>query len=196
MARTRGQRRVEEAEAAGHSMTALPDELLLRVLEHAMWQYGLKWWRGALRGVSRRWRALHDGACTKLTLRNGVTDEGMHGLCARLPALTHLDLHGVTSLTEEGLRAVGGLTTLTWLFLDMSSNVTDAVLRELRHLTESPRSPSTATPTRRTWGFNTFRLCLRSPTSSSTAPPPLRRGGTHSRRPFPPYAFCREKIEQ
>ena len=51
MARTRGQRRVEEAEAAGHSMTALPDELLLRVLEHAMvGRYGLRWWRGAVRG--------------------------------------------------------------------------------------------------------------------------------------------------
>ena len=49
MARTRGQQ-VEEAEAAGHSMT-LPDELLLRVLEHAMvgWD-GLRWWRGAVRG--------------------------------------------------------------------------------------------------------------------------------------------------
>ena len=31
----------------------------------------------------------------------------MHALCGRLPALTYLNLYGVTSLTEDGLRAVG-----------------------------------------------------------------------------------------
>ena len=135
MAHTVGQR-MAEAEEAGHSMTALPDELLLRVLEHAMaGRYGPKRWRGAVRGVSRRWRALHDGACTSLHLRNGVTDEGMHGLCGRLPALTHLYLSWVTSLTAEGLRAVGGLTMLTFLNLGSCPNVTDAVLWELRDLT-------------------------------------------------------------
>ena len=118
MARTGEQQRMEEVEAAGHSMTALPDELLLRVLEHAMaGRDGLKSWSGVVRGVSRRWRALHDGACTRLRLRNGVTDEGMHALCGRLPALTHLDLFAVKSLTADGLRAVGGLTALTILNL-------------------------------------------------------------------------------
>ena len=97
---------------------------------------GEKRWRGAVRGVSRRWRALHDGACTWLDLRrNGVTDEGMHALCGRLPALKTLNLYGVTSLTADGLRAVGGLTALTFLRL-LDCNVTDAVLRELRGLTE------------------------------------------------------------
>ena len=44
----------------------LPDEVLLRVLEHGMiesypgWKNGLR----AVRGVSRRWRAVHDAACT------------------------------------------------------------------------------------------------------------------------------------
>ena len=114
----------------------LSDDLLLRVLEHAMVRRGgLKRWRGALRGVSRRWRALHDGACTRLEIWNGVTDEGMHVLCARLPALTNLDLSLVTSLTAEGLRAVGGRTTLIILDLLYCPNVTDAVLRELRDLT-------------------------------------------------------------
>jgi hypothetical protein len=141
MVHTRAQQRVEAA--AGHSMTGgsatLPDELLLRVLEHVMlgWDRG-KQWRGAVRRVSRTWRALHDGACTRLHLRNGVTDEGMHALCGRLPALKTLWLDGVTSLTADGLLAVGGLTALT--FLDLSScNVTDAVLRELRGLTELSR---------------------------------------------------------
>jgi hypothetical protein len=137
MVHTRAQQRVEAA--AEHSMTGrsatLPDELLLRVLEHVMRWRGEKRWRGGVRRVSRTWRALHDGACTWLHLRNGVTDEGMHALCGRLPALKILLLYGVTSLTADGLLAVGGLTALR--MLDLSScNVTDAVLRELRGHTE------------------------------------------------------------
>jgi Leucine-rich repeat (LRR) protein len=138
MVHTRAQRRVEAA--AEHSMTGgsatLPDELLLRVLEHVMLAWdGEKEWRGGVRGVSRTWRALHDGACTSLRMRNGVTDEVMHALCGRLPALKTLFLDGVTSLTADGLLAVGGLTALTYLNLGYC-NVTDAVLRELRGLTE------------------------------------------------------------
>jgi len=116
----------------------LPDGLLLRVLGHVLLRFGHKRWRGAVRGVSRRWRDLHDGACAWLHVRNGVTDEVMHALCGRLPALTHLILSGVKSLTVAGLRAVGGLTTLTYLSLSNCSNrrgVTDAVLWELRDLT-------------------------------------------------------------
>jgi hypothetical protein len=137
MVHTREQRVEAEVE---HSMTGgsatLPDELLLRVLEHVMLRWdGEKEWRGGVRRVSRTWRALHDGACTRLSLRNGVTDEGMHALCGRLPALKTLRLDGVTSLTADGLFAVGALTALTYLGLS-SCNVTDAVLRELRGLTE------------------------------------------------------------
>jgi len=44
-----------------------------------------------------------------------VTDE-VHALCGRLPLKT-LILDGVTSLTVDGLRAVGGLTALTCLNL-------------------------------------------------------------------------------
>jgi hypothetical protein len=126
--------------AAEHSTTGgsatLPDELLLRVLEHVMvgWR-GEKDWCGGVRGVSRTWRALHDGACTFLRLHSGVTDEGMHALCGRLPALKTLNLGRVTSLTADGLFAVGGLTALTILSLG-ACNVTDAVLRELRGLTD------------------------------------------------------------
>jgi len=114
----------------------LPDDLLLRVLEHVMlWLYGQKKWRGPLRGVNRKWRALHDGSCTKLSVRNGIADEVMHALCGRLPALAYLDLYGVKSLTSDGLRAVGGLTALTVLNLGACANVTYMVLRELRGLT-------------------------------------------------------------
>ena len=112
----------------------LPEELLRQVLGHVMlaWR-GVKEWRGSLRGVSRRWRAVHDGACQRLRVRDGMTDEVMHALCGRLPALTFLNLHEVRSLTEDGLRAVGGLTTLTKLIL-RRCNVTHVVLRELRDL--------------------------------------------------------------
>ena len=74
MVRTREQRRVEAAEEAGLSMTALPDDLLLRVLEHAMveWDWrGVAWkmWRWDVRGVSRRWRAPKRHAAPGLSLR-------------------------------------------------------------------------------------------------------------------------------
>ena len=89
-------------------------------------------WRCA--GVSRRWRALHDGACQVLRMNNGVTDEGMHALCGRLPALTYLDLNEVWSLTEDGLRAVGGLTTLDTLYLLRCPNVTDRYMKATESL--------------------------------------------------------------
>ena len=116
----------------------LPDELLLRVLEHVMMdpEDGELEWCGPVRGVSPRWRAIHDATCTWLRVRNGVTDEGMHAMCGRLPALTWLKLAGVRSLSVDELGAVGGLTALTHLHLSSCSNVTDTVLRELRGLTK------------------------------------------------------------
>ena len=117
----------------------LPEELLMRVLGHVMLRNrggGLqKWGCAGVRGVSRQWRAVHDGVCQYLRIRHGVTGEVMHALCGRLPALTYLYLYEVRSLTVDGLRAVGGLTTLTNLELSYA-NVTDAVLRELRGHTE------------------------------------------------------------
>ena len=59
-------------------------------------------WRCA--GVSRRWRAVHDAACTKLWVYDGVTDEAMHVLGGRLPVLGCLCMYKVKSLTVEGLR--------------------------------------------------------------------------------------------
>jgi F-box/leucine-rich repeat protein 14 len=109
----------------------LPEELLRRVLEHVMLRRWKRRWCGAVRGVSRRWRAVHDAACQWLSAADGITDEGMHALCERLPALTHLNLNEVTSLTEDGLRAVGGLATLNELYLS-GIHVTNAVLWELR----------------------------------------------------------------
>ena len=43
MVHTRAQRRVEAAEAAGHSMSTLPGELLQRVLQLVLLQYGIRY---------------------------------------------------------------------------------------------------------------------------------------------------------
>jgi Leucine-rich repeat (LRR) protein len=114
----------------------LPEELLMRVLGHVMLRYGQKWrWCGAVRGVSRQWRAVHDGVCESLSMRHGVTDEGMQALCVRLPALTYLDLGGVKSLTADGLRELRGLTSLTFLCLGGCTDVTDVGIQHLSSLT-------------------------------------------------------------
>ena len=115
----------------------LPDEVLLRVLEHVMMDESPGWKNGlrAVRGVSRRWRAVHDAACTQLWVYDGVTDEAMHVLCGRLPALGCLCMYKVKSLTVEGLRELRGLPALTHLGLNGCSKITHAGLRELRELT-------------------------------------------------------------
>jgi internalin A len=77
---------------------------------------------------------MHDASRKTLSVRDGVPEEVICSLCGRLPALTILNLGEVKSLTTEGLRAVGGMTTLTLLNLG-ASNVTNVGLRELRGLT-------------------------------------------------------------
>ena len=131
MARTRAQRQLVTVEEGTDSEWAgLPEELKLKVLDR-------EWTRRdsrAVRGTCRRWRAMHDASRKKLRVHDGVPEEVICSLCGRLPALTILNLWGVKSLTTEGLRAVGGLTTLTWLYLH-DSNMTNVGLRELRDLT-------------------------------------------------------------
>jgi len=60
----------------------------------------------------------------------------MRTMCKRLPAITHLSLYGVQSLTSEG---VGMLLLhapkLAVVDLAFCANVNDTVLRDLRHLT-------------------------------------------------------------
>jgi hypothetical protein len=109
----------------------LPKPLMMKVLDelkHAQRHVG------SVRAVCRRWRDVHDGGCTRLCVRDGVTDQTMRALCVRLPALTTLSLYKVNSLTENGLRAVGGLTTLNKLILYDCANVTNEVLRDLQRL--------------------------------------------------------------
>jgi hypothetical protein len=112
----------------------LPKELLLKVLDHLAvgWEPRSS---NAVRGVCRRWRAVHDASCKTVRIRGGVPEHMVRSLCGRLPALSSLNLWGVISLRVEGLRAVGQLTALTALHLGGCSGVTDAALRELRGLT-------------------------------------------------------------
>ena len=131
MAHTRAQRQLVAAEEGTDSEWAdLPEELTLKVLDREWTERD----SAAVRGTCRRWRAMHDASCKRLWLRDGVPEAVICSLCGRLPALTYLDLSNVKSLTTEGLRAVGGMTTLTWLHLAYS-NVTNVGLRELRDLT-------------------------------------------------------------
>ena len=112
----------------------LPDDLLMRVLEHVM-RWGVsKEWCGAVRGVSRRWRALHDSACQRLVVRDGLTDEGMFMLFGRLPALTFLDLDHCL-VDDAVLVELRGLTELTTLGLNSCYEVTDLGLQYLTSLT-------------------------------------------------------------
>jgi hypothetical protein len=131
MAHTRAQRQLVAVEEGTDSEWAgLPEELKLKVLDREWTPRD----SAAVRGTCRRWRAMHDASCKTLHVRDGVPEaEVICSLCGRLPALTSLDLMYVQSLTTEGLRAVGGMTTLTELNLGYST-VTNVGLRELRGL--------------------------------------------------------------
>jgi len=98
----------------------LPDELLLKVLGYVMVEYGEKKWYGAVRRVSRRWRAVHDGVCQSLSVDDGVTDVGVRELRG-LTALTELYLEGCTHVTDVGILHLSSLTKLTNLYLGGTS---------------------------------------------------------------------------
>jgi hypothetical protein len=56
---------------------------------------------------------------------NGVTDEGMRAVSS-LTSITSLDISGCVLMTNEGLRAVSNLRALTCLDLTSCGRVTDA----------------------------------------------------------------------
>ena len=135
----------------------LPKDLLRRVLQRVMRWGKQKNWCHALRGVNRKWRALHDVTCTKLRLRNGITCTRVTGAVLRelrgLTALSKLNLYNCTNVTSVGLRELRGLTALTFLDLNVGlgelrgpigltaleligcTHVTDAGLQHLSCLT-------------------------------------------------------------
>ena len=114
----------------------LPEELMLMVLDRLDWARRES---AAVRLTCRRWRNIHDGGRKTLELLTRPADEAVKTLCGRLPALTSLGLHmyanGMGNLTEEGLWAVAGLTSLTHLNLAICNNVTAEGLRAVAGIT-------------------------------------------------------------
>ena len=91
----------------------LPEELMLMVLDLLNWELRES---AAVRLTCPQRRNIHDGGCKTLRVCYRVTDEMVGALCARLPALTEIELTS-RSLTDEGLGAVAELTSLTHLDL-------------------------------------------------------------------------------
>jgi hypothetical protein len=86
---------------------------MLMVLDLLNWELRES---ATVRLMCPRWRNIHDGGCKTLRLCYRVMDEMVGALCARLPALTEMELTS-RSLTDEGLGLVAGLTSLTHLDL-------------------------------------------------------------------------------
>jgi hypothetical protein len=74
---------------AGGRVGALPDELMLMVLDRLDWEPHES---AAVRLTCPRWRSTHDGGRKTLRLSGRATDEMVGVLCVRLPALKELDL--------------------------------------------------------------------------------------------------------
>jgi hypothetical protein len=124
----------------------LPPELLAKVLEmlpaaeQSAPQAG--GWRGckdsaAVRLVCAQWQAVHDALVTRLVLRPETTDEGVGMLVRRFPSVVSLEVksvYGVTALTDQGLRAVSSLASLTFLDLSRCVNITDEGVRAVSSL--------------------------------------------------------------
>ncbi len=120
----------------------LPPELLAKVLEmlpaaeqsapQAGGRRGCKD-SAAVRLVCAQWQAVHDAMVTRLVLRPQTTDEAVGMLVRRFPTVVSLEVKGVYEeeavLTDQGLRAVSSLASLTFLDLSWCRNVTNEGVR-------------------------------------------------------------------
>ena len=77
----------------------------------------------AVRLTSSRWRRIHDEGRKTLELRDRATDEAVVAMRGRMPGLT-----------DEGMRAVAELKSLTFLALTNCSLVTDMGVRAVAEL--------------------------------------------------------------
>jgi F-box/leucine-rich repeat protein 14 len=84
-----------------------------------------------LRLVCAAWQAVHDALVMRLALRPHTTDQAMGMLVRRFPTVVSLESKGNESrvLTDQGMRAVSRLASLTFLNLSWCRNVTDAGVR-------------------------------------------------------------------
>ena len=126
------QRRDDFAVAAQSGYAALPGELLGKVLQCllARWRAGgLGFYRATatMRLVCKGWRAGHDAVVRRLVLRLEASDEAVGRLVRRFPALVSLAFkhgEGRGVVTDESLRAVSSLSSLTSLDLEGCELVT------------------------------------------------------------------------
>jgi hypothetical protein len=111
---------------------------VLEMLQAAGWTepqtggFGFSEATAAVRLVSAGWKDVHDALVTRLVLRWHTTDEVMGILVRRFPAVVSLGFKGDERrvLTDEGLRAVSNMPSLTSLNL---SYCREETLRGCRH---------------------------------------------------------------
>jgi hypothetical protein len=130
-----------ERSGCGRRWTELPDELFEKVLELLQpagpskpQDGGLGFSQAlAVRLVCAGWKAVHDAMVSRLVLSPQTTDEAVGMLVgiagAAVPGGGVVEVKGygldVGVLTDEALRAVSSLTSLTHLDLSWCGNVTD-----------------------------------------------------------------------
>jgi hypothetical protein len=140
MPRTRSQRLRETMEEDGWA--GMPEELFEKVLEALQPDGpskpddgGLGFSRAlaAVRLVCAAWKAVHDAMVTRLVLSLETTDEAVGKLVRRFPMVVSLEVKsggGVAAvLTDQALRAVSSLASLTFLDLSWCVNITDMGVR-------------------------------------------------------------------
>jgi hypothetical protein len=87
----------------------------------------------AVRLVCAAWKMVHDAMVTRLVLSRETTDEAVGTLVRRFPTVVSLEVKGAwgvpAALTDQGLRAVSSLASLTFLDLSRCQDVTDEGVR-------------------------------------------------------------------
>ena len=146
MPRTRSQRLRETMKEDGWA--GMPEELFEKVLEALQPDgpskpedggLGFSQALAAVRLVCAAWKAVHDAMVTRLVLSPQTTDEAVGKLVRRFPMVVSLEVKsggGVTAvLTDQGLRAVSSLASLTFLDLSWCQDVTDEGVRAVSSCT-------------------------------------------------------------
>ena len=146
MPRTRSQRLRETMEEDGWA--SMPEELFEKVLEALQpdgpskpEDGGLGFSRAlaAVRLVCAAWKAVHDAMVTRLVLSRETTDEAVGKLVRRFPTVVSLEFKSepgawAALLTDQALRAVSSLASLTCLDLSFCRNITDEGVRAVSSL--------------------------------------------------------------
>jgi hypothetical protein len=145
MPRTRAQREQEMVTEGGWA--DMREELLAMVLEKlqaagqsaTQGPFGFSEATATVRLVCSGWKAVHDAVVMRLVLRLQTTDEAVGMLARRFPAVVSLEFKRIGDgwgvLTDQGLRAVSSLTSLTSLNLNYCRELTDVGMLAVSNLT-------------------------------------------------------------